>query len=193
MTILNYRQHLRLHILPFLGETKLSALTPTAVHAFTDRLHKEGRSADMIGGRGSLGSIFKEARRRGLVATAPTAGVNKKKKADRDNPRPPIPSKAELRAIIAEATKRGPRWHAFILVAIFCGLRASELRGLNWADVDFTERVIHVTAARRRPQSDRPSQIEVRLSLDSDVADGRQCVAGVEAAVPEQCAWASVP
>jgi integrase len=144
MTIVGYRQHVSLHILPFIGEVKLSALTTTAVNAFTDRLHEAGRSADMI--RRvivSLGSIFKEARRRGLVATAPTSGINRKR-IDRDNPRPAIPSKAELQAIIAAATERGPRWRAFILVAVSCGLRASELRGLSWADVDFAERVIQV-------------------------------------------------
>jgi integrase len=31
------------------------------------------------------------------------------------------------------------------LVAVFCGLRASELRGLRWADVDFDARQINVT------------------------------------------------
>jgi integrase len=48
MTILNYRAHIDLHIAPFLGETKLSAVTPTTVHTFTDQLHEAGRSADMI-------------------------------------------------------------------------------------------------------------------------------------------------
>jgi len=28
------------------------------------------------------------------------------------------------------------RWRAFFVVAIFTGLRASELRGLRWADID---------------------------------------------------------
>ena len=40
-------------------------MTTTAVHAFTDRLHQEGRSPDMIKRvLISLGSIFAEARRR---------------------------------------------------------------------------------------------------------------------------------
>jgi integrase len=71
-------------------------------------------------------------------------GVNKRK-ASRDNPRPTIPGKIELRALIEAARARGPRWHAFITVAIFCGLRASELRGLAWADIDFNAGLLHVT------------------------------------------------
>jgi integrase len=144
-TVTNYMQHVDLHITPFIGSVKLSELTTTAVNAFIDRLHDAGRSADMIRRVVvSLGSIFKEARRRGLVSTSPTSGVNRKK-ADRENPRSVIPSKKELQAILAAAKAHGPRWHALVSVAIFGGLRASELRGLRWEDVDFSGKMLHVS------------------------------------------------
>ena len=54
----------------------------------------------------------------------------------------PMVPKAELQAIIAGATGR---WRPVILVAVFCGLRASELRGLRWADVDFEGRQLSIT------------------------------------------------
>jgi integrase len=63
---------------------------------------------------------------------------------ERDDPRPVIPTKAELQAIIAFASGR---WRPLILVAIFCGLRGSELRGLRWADIDFEGR--HISVAQR--------------------------------------------
>jgi integrase len=44
-----------------------------------------------------------------------------------------IPTPDEIRAIIG---KLGDRWRPIILTAIFSGLRASELRGLRWADID---------------------------------------------------------
>jgi integrase len=57
-----------------------------------------------------------------------------------------IPTKAELQAVIAVSTGRASRlWRALVLVATFCGLRASELRGLRWADIDFEARLINVT------------------------------------------------
>ncbi len=31
------------------------------------------------------------------------------------------------------------RWRAFLIVAVFCGLRASELRGLRWQDVNLED------------------------------------------------------
>jgi integrase len=36
------------------------------------------------------------------------------------------------------------RWRPLLLTAIFTGLRASELRGLRWQDVDFDKRELHV-------------------------------------------------
>jgi integrase len=146
MTVKGYEEHVDLHIVPFIGAKKLSDLTVPAINAFADDLGKAGRSAQMIKKIvRSLGSIFKEARRRGLSNVAPTLGLDLDL-PERDDPRPVIPTKAELQAIIAGATAHKSRfWRALVLVAVFCGLRASELRGLRWADVDFEGRLINVT------------------------------------------------
>ncbi len=144
-TICAYEEHVDLHILPFIGAKKLADLTVPAVNAFADQLRDAGRSADMIKRVvRSLGAVFKEARRRGLSALAPTVGLELDL-PERDDPRPVIPTKAELQAIIGGATARKSQlWRALVLVAIFCGLRASELRGLRWCDVDFDFRQINV-------------------------------------------------
>jgi integrase len=44
-----------------------------------------------------------------------------------------FPSRAEIRALLDNAPER---WRTFFVVAVFTGLRASELRGLRWADID---------------------------------------------------------
>lgn len=142
MTVKGYEEHVNLHIVPFIGARKLAEITVPAVNAFADQLRDAGRSAEMVKRVvRSLGGIFKEARRCGLANTAPTVGI-KLKLPDRDDPRPVIPTKAELQAIIAGASGR---WRPVILVAIFCGLRASELRGLRWADVDFEAKQLNLT------------------------------------------------
>src|SRR6266567_5603390 len=72
-TIAGYRQHLNLHILPYLGSIKLSQLGVSDVQAFETKLrdglpphgtgHIEKRSADLVRKiRTSLGSILAEAR-----------------------------------------------------------------------------------------------------------------------------------
>jgi integrase len=146
MTVKGYEEHVDLHIVPFIGAKKLSELTVPAVNAFADQLRQAGLSAEMIKKViRSLGAIFKEARRRGLSNVAPTVGLELDL-PERDDPRPVIPTKQELQAIIAGATAHKNRiWRALALVAVFCGLRASELRGLRWADVDFESRQINVT------------------------------------------------
>ena len=53
-----------------------------------------------------------------------------------------FPSKAEIRQLIDNAPDR---WRPLLLIAIFTGLRASELRGLRWQDVDLDAGLIHVT------------------------------------------------
>jgi integrase len=141
MTVKGYEEHVELHIVPFIGAKKLVEITVPAVNAFADQLREAGRSSEMIRRViRSLGGIFKEARRRGLSNTAPTSGIELEL-PDRDDPRPTIPTKTELQAIIAGATGR---WRPLILTAIFCGLRASELRGLRWADVSFDAKLISV-------------------------------------------------
>ena len=140
-TVQQYQEHVDLHLLPFIGSKKLADLTVPAVNSFADDLKDAGRSHAMVRRViRSLGAIFREARRRGLAANDPTAGLDLNL-ADREDPRPVIPTKAELQLIIAGATGR---WRPLILTAIFCGLRGSELRGLRWIDVEFDARQISV-------------------------------------------------
>ncbi len=133
-TIDAYQQHVDLHIVPRIGAKKLADLTVPATNVFADQLRDAGMSAAMITKViRSLGAIFKEARRRGQSAAAPTVGLDLDL-PDREDPRPEIPTKAELQFILG--TVEG-RWRPLLLVATFCGLRGSELRGLRWIDVDF--------------------------------------------------------
>src|SRR5262249_13525648 len=62
-----------------------------------------------------------------------------------------IPTRDEIRAIV-EYLKG--RWRPLIMTAIFTGLRASELRGLRWADLDLRRGEVHV-----RQRADRYSVI----------------------------------
>jgi integrase len=52
-----------------------------------------------------------------------------------------LPTREEVKAIVAALEER---WRPLLLTAIFTGLRASELRGLRWSDVDFDKREIRV-------------------------------------------------
>ena len=93
---------------------------------------------------GSLKSIVTEAQRRGLVAHNAIATV-KIKTSGRVEAKlsagKGIPTKAEVSMILDAAAGR---WRPLLVIAVFTGMRASELRGLTWDDVDFDQKVIHV-------------------------------------------------
>ncbi len=146
-----YRQHVDLHILPFIGNMKLSRLTVPAVRSFMDKLHDEGRSPAMVKAvRTSLGSIIAEAQERGKAIRNPVRemATNKKSTTSSEKRRKKrleygvdIPTHAEINTIIAHASDR---FRPLLTVAVFTGLRSSELRALRWADVDFDKRTIRV-------------------------------------------------
>lgn len=156
-TVDGYMQHLTLHIEPFLGNVKLSELTTPMVRELEDRLNADKtnpRSAALVKKvRGSLGAILADAQERGLVARNVVRELRssrrrgKERRADRRQKRKlkvgvDIPAPDEIKAIIEAADGR---WRPFFLTAIFTGLRASELRGLRWADVDLKKGELNVT------------------------------------------------
>jgi integrase len=90
----------------------------------------------------SLAAIVGEAQARGLVSTNNVRSVTKtKRKRVEGRGQIEMPTKDELRAIITASPKRH---RPIILTALLAGLRASELRGLLWSDVDLKASEIKV-------------------------------------------------
>lgn len=144
-TLRAYQRHVDNDITPRIGTVKLSRLSVPAINAFVDQMRADGRSADMTKRvLRSLSAIVQEAQRRGLVAANNVREAQPPRISRRGESRPTTPTKDELRAIL-DATP--DRHRPLMLTAIFTGLRASEIRGLLWSDVDLKTRRIHV---RRR-------------------------------------------
>jgi len=61
-----------------------------------------------------------------------------------------IPSPEEIKAIVRALDGK---WRPILMTAIFTGLRASELRGLRWADIDLGRRELHVRQRADRYQT----------------------------------------
>lgn len=151
-TVDQYRQHLKFHLLPFLGKHKLTDITTDAVLNLEGHLRKEGRSKVMVRKvLVSLGSILAHAQLRKQVGHNAVRELrqarsgNRAKVVKREKEQlkigKDIPLPDEIKLILAHAKDR---WRPLLLTAAFTGLRASELRGLQWADVDLKKREIHV-------------------------------------------------
>jgi integrase len=178
-TLTQYRQHADLHIIPYLGMFKLAQLSAPLIRDFEDKLrsgtpapgHSVGvpRSAAMARKiLVSLGSILADAQERGKVARNAVRDLRsrrkrgKERRAERRQRRRlqvgvDIPSLEEIRAILAALKDR---WRPVLLTAIFTGLRASELRGLRWGDVDFKRGELHVRQRVDRYKSIGPPKSE---------------------------------
>lgn len=62
----------------------------------------------------------------------------------RDNNRPEMPTVEDVSAMVAKTKEQWSDWLAFLYVAVFCGLRSSEIRGLTWANVDLRTGLVTV-------------------------------------------------
>jgi len=162
-TVKQYREHVDQHINPFIGKLKLSDFKSQAVRKFEDRLREEGRSSAMVTKViGSLGSLIADAQEQGLCARNAVRDLRRNRRRGKERQSTArqrgklkigvdIPSSAETKAILANAQGR---WRPLLVVAVFTGLRASELRGLRWQDVDLKKCELHV-----RQRADRFNEI----------------------------------
>jgi integrase len=159
-TIEQYQQHLRLHIIPLIGQMKLSKLTAPAVRAFADRLRETGRSPTLTKYVvRSLGSLLSDAQERGNIIRNPVRELRRRKRKPDSKDRRgkslvvgrDIPTPDEIKRILEAAEGK---WRVFFQVAVFSGLRASELRGLRWEDVNLKSAELHV-----RQRADRQRRI----------------------------------
>ena len=158
-TVAMYEQHVRLHILPRLERYKLAHLTPARVEAFRDDLLANLSRPMARKVMTSLKSLLKVAKY-AHVAAGVSVGRNKrserKLEAGHD-----IPTPAEIKRLVG-AAKDSPRVSVLLLIAALCGLRASELRGLRWADIDLKASELHV-----RQRADRYNVIGAPKSASS--------------------------
>jgi integrase len=135
------------HVRPYLGAVKLNRLSVPMVQEWLEQLafrerEKRGR-ASLEKALQVLRLALAEMQRRGRVA----------RNVVRDAPlripgaageRVEIPSKAEVRSLLA-ASEGFLR--PFLHIAVFAGLRKSEIRALDWNDVDLAKQTIRVSRA----------------------------------------------
>jgi integrase len=141
----------------------MAELNVPTVRRFMDRLRDERRSPAMIRKvTVSLGSLIADAQEQGHAARNAVRDLHRGKRRGKSARAEwkqrgklkvgvDIPMPAEVTAILANAKSR---WRPLLLTAAFTGLRASELRGLRWRDVELKNFRLHV-----RQRADRYNEI----------------------------------
>jgi integrase len=133
-TYLSYEVSVRLHIGPRLGNAKLHRLSAMHIEEFKSAMIDDGvgsraaQAAYQVLNRALSHAVYPLR----IIKFNPCDGI--KRPPHRQKRMQPFEA-AEVREILASAD--GTRWHAFYAVAFGCGLRAGELFGLQWPDIDF--------------------------------------------------------
>lgn len=141
-TAFGYRKKINSYVLPALGEYELSALTPYLIQNWVYDLHQHGRSR----GRGPLNPktviqayrilsrSLKSACRLGLLAQNPCSGVELPRRKRYD-----YCWLTDTEAILSFlAAFRDFPYCPAVVLAMFGGLRRSEVLGLRYDDFDFS-------------------------------------------------------
>ena len=143
-----YEMQIRVHIIPVLGDVKLTALRMPMIQRLYNRKLEEGLSPKSIKNiHGCLHKALSIAVRIGYLSKNPA-----------DNCILPRVEMSEIHPLDApELSKllaylKGHEHEALIVTAIFTGLRSGELLGLTWDCVDFQNGLIRVTKQLAQPR-----------------------------------------
>jgi integrase len=130
-TLRRYEALLRVHVVPRIGDVKLSKLRPAHVQSVIDAMISDGAAAaSVLQAHRVLSSALGQALRWQMVAVNPCAAV-----------RPPRPDRAPLRVPAADEIKALLRaatgvYEIPVLLAATTGMRRGEILGLRWPAVD---------------------------------------------------------
>lgn len=152
-TLRNYLSDL-LQFLAFVEKPHAQATSRTIVvrqidhhliHAFLSTLHRQHSKKSSIGRKlSSVKSFFRFLLREGEIERDPTVHIGSPKK---DQPLPtylPVDDMFRLLDAPPLDTPAGVRDQAILEVLYSCGLRVSELVGLNWGEIDANLEVLRV-------------------------------------------------
>ncbi|MCD7886480.1 MAG: site-specific integrase [Clostridiales bacterium] len=138
-------QHRVRTIIPYLGKIQLSALTNTQCQRFVVKLSQQLSPKSVKCVHGVLHAALEQAMVNGLITHNPA-----------DHCRLPTVRKPDLHPIIDDDVPRfldaikGVPDEQLFFVALFTGLRQSELLGLQWSDISFEDHTLHVCRQLQR-------------------------------------------
>ncbi len=161
-----YENHLRLHLVPALGQIRLAKLQPDDVREFMRAKAAAGFAPKSIAHfRNTLRTALNLAIEDGVIFRNVAALA-----------KPPRVDKPVLRVFTKEEALRflevvkGHRLEALFRVALSLGMREGEALGLRWEDIDLEAGKLHIVHSLQRVK--RPGQKKSKLELLSPKTDG---------------------
>ena len=151
-TIEQYRNLNRIHIEPYIGNRKLSTITPEDIDRYFERLGRDGAGAHtrrLV--RAVLSGAFRWGMRRRRVFANPFDLIEPQRIPKK---RMSVWNESQVAKFLAVARKS--HLYAFFLVAVSTGMRLGELIALKWEDVDLRRGAISVQETAGEVDSGKP-------------------------------------
>lgn len=140
-TVKKYQQAFKNYIEPEIGKKKMKDMRPEHIQRLYNKLSKKVGANTLIGAAQVLSGMFRQAEKNGIIKKNPVPLANIPRAKDEGDRR--VLSKEEQKTFL-KYCKKLPSGDLFEM-ALSTGMRSGELRGLQWKDVDFTNKIIHVT------------------------------------------------
>jgi len=143
LSLLDYRQSLKIRILPDLGELPLVNLDRATVRRWWHALDVKEHPRACSKAFGTLRSMMNAAVSDELIDANPCQhikGAGKPSKRRRIEPLTP----AQVQAV---ADAMPPRWRLGVLLGAWCALRSGEVRDLRRSDIDTTQGTVTISHA----------------------------------------------
>ncbi len=151
------RSMIEVHLLPFFCDRDLRDITKADLLAFATQKMGEGKSPKLVSNTlGILRSVINIAKEEGLLernVASKTVGeiVGKLERSQASEVRQVDAwTREEVVAILDIAREKEPRIYPVIHTLVSTGMRRGEVLGLQWKDIDWSRRKIHVRRSRVR-------------------------------------------
>ena len=176
-TIDDYRDRLRIRILPLLGSLPLTEITRDRVRGFIHQLAARGNQrvrasetprplsrATLKGTLHVLSALLTRAAEDGLIHANPATRLAREIAAPTSSEADEVEvfTPEELVRLLAVAEQEYATWHPFVLCLARSGIRLGEAVALEWRDVDFERRVLIIRRTERRGRASAPKSGKAR-------------------------------
>jgi integrase len=157
-TLEGYTYRLERHVLPRLGARRIDEITVDDVLALIGDLREGGYTGWSIRSiLTPLSRLLSHAVRREVIAVSPISKLDRTERPAVWKREQRVLNRDEIGRLLEAAP---PRYRTLLATAILSGLRQSELLGLRWRDIDFSDQVIRVRNALDRQGHDGPPKTE---------------------------------
>ena len=145
-----YRFNLTGHVLPVLGDKPVPALTRADCRDLMTACRAKGlKPASMRGVNRTLSVVLSQAVEDALLPANPAFRMGKHLRTGDELPAEIQPlTRDEAHTLVQRAEDLFPESAPFFLCALRTGMRLGELLALQWGDLDFSSRCIHVRRSR---------------------------------------------